>query len=83
MKSKGKHVAQGKPEQASKPNWRHHTFITTGPVDDYLYSMLPERDEVLVEMEGYASEHNVPIVGPAVARVLQQLALMINAQTVF
>src|SRR5580700_940753 len=83
MKSEGQKAAQGKPEKASKPNWRHHTFITTGPVDDYLYSMLPERDEVLVEMEGYASEHNVPIVGPAVARVLQQLALMINAQTVF
>ena len=42
--------------------------------------MLPKRDEVLAEMEDYASEHNVPIVGPAVARVLQQLALMINAK---
>jgi caffeoyl-CoA O-methyltransferase len=83
MESKGKQVGQGKPQKASKPNWRHYNFTTAGPVDDYLYSMLPERDEVLVEMEGYASEHNVPIVGPAVARVLQQLALMINAQTVF
>jgi len=45
--------------------------------------MLPKRDDVLTEMEDYASEHNVPIVGPAVARVLQQLALTINAQTVF
>jgi caffeoyl-CoA O-methyltransferase len=45
--------------------------------------MLPKRDDVLVEMEGYAAEHNVPIVGPAVARVLQQLALTINARTVF
>ena len=34
-------------------------------------------------MEEYATEHNIPIVGPAVARVLQQLALMINARTVF
>ena len=58
-------------------------MTTAGPVDDYLYSMLPKRDDVLVEMEGYATEHNVPIVGPAVARVLQQLALMINARTVF
>jgi predicted O-methyltransferase YrrM len=83
MKSEGKHVAQGKHLKTSKPNWRHYNFTTAGPVDDYLYSMLPQRDEVLVEMEGYASEHNVPIVGPAVARVLQQLALTINAQTVF
>jgi len=67
----------------SRPNWRHHNFTTTGPVDDYLYSMLPKRDEVLAEMEDYATKHDVPIVGPAVARVLQQLALMINAHTVF
>jgi len=45
--------------------------------------MLPKRDDVLAEMEEYATEHNIPIVGPAVARVLQQLALMINARTVF
>ncbi len=78
-------MAQKKPTKAKqgKPNWRHYSFTTAGPVDDYLYSMLPQRDEVLAEMETYASEHNIPIVGPAVARVLQQLALMINAKTVF
>jgi caffeoyl-CoA O-methyltransferase len=66
-----------------KPSWRHYNFTTAGPVDDYLYSMLPKRDEVLAEMEDYASAHDIPIVGPAVARVLQQLALMIDAQSVF
>lgn len=66
-----------------KPNWRHYNFTTAGPVDDYLYSMLPRRNEVLAEMEDYATKHSVPIVGPAVARVLQQLALMINARAVF
>jgi caffeoyl-CoA O-methyltransferase len=76
-------VAASKPKKDLKPNWRHYNFTTAGPVDDYMYSMLPSREEVLEEMEGYASEHNIPIVGPAVARVLQQLALMINAQTVF
>jgi caffeoyl-CoA O-methyltransferase len=76
-------VAQNKLKKEDTPNWRHYNFITAGPVDDYLYSMLPKRDEVLAEMEAYASEHNIPIVGPAVARVLQQLALMINARTVF
>ena len=74
---------ENNPKKASKPNWRHYNFTTAGPVDDYLYSMLPKRSEVLVEMEDYASKHNIPIVGPAVARVLQQLALMINAKTVF
>ena len=73
---------QPKPK-ASKPGWRHSDGITPGPVDDYLYSLLPKRDEVLAEMEDYATEHNIPIVGPAVARVLQQLALMINAKSVF
>jgi caffeoyl-CoA O-methyltransferase len=76
-------VAQNKPKKENKPNWRHYNFTTAGPVDDYLYSVLPKRDEVLTEIEGYAYEHNIPIVGPAVARVLQQLALTINARTVF
>jgi caffeoyl-CoA O-methyltransferase len=73
-------IKQLKPE---KPKWRHYDLTTAGPVDDYLYSMLPKRYEVLEEMEAYASKHDVPIVGPAVARILQQLALMINAKTVF
>lgn len=70
-------------KRESKPNWRHYNLATAGPVDDYLYSLLPKRDEVLEEMEGYATKHDVPIVGPAVARVLQQLALTVNAKTVF
>jgi predicted O-methyltransferase YrrM len=76
-------VSQTKTKKDQKPNWRHYNFTTTGPVDDYLYSMLPKRDAVLAEMEEYASKNDVPIVGPAVARVLQQLALMIQAKTVF
>ncbi len=72
-----------KTRKENKPSWRHYNYTTVGPVDDYLYSLLPQRDEVLAEMEDYASKHHIPIVGPAVARVLQQLALMINAKTVF
>jgi caffeoyl-CoA O-methyltransferase len=71
------------PKKSSKPNWRHSNGFTAAPVDDYLYSMLPKRDAVLSEMEDYAAAHDVPIVGPAVGRILQQLALMINAKTVF
>ena len=67
----------------ARASWRHYNFTTAGPVDDYMYSLLPKRDDVLAEMENYATEHEVPIVGPAVARVLQQLALMMNARTVF
>ena len=79
---KGTRVTQSK-RKDGKASWRHYNLTTAGPVDDYMYSMLPKRDEVLAEMEEYAAEHDIPIVGPAVARVLQQLALMINAQTVF
>jgi caffeoyl-CoA O-methyltransferase len=64
-------------------SWRHYNFVTAGPVDNYLYSLLPKRDEVLAEMEAYATEHQIPIVGPAVARVLQQLAMTIGAHNVF
>jgi caffeoyl-CoA O-methyltransferase len=74
-------VTQSK--QKKPASWRHYNFTTAGPVDDYLYSMLPKRDPVLVEMEDYATQHDIPIVGPAVATVFQQLALMINARTIF
>ena len=39
-------------------------------VEDYLYRMLPERDAVFRDMEVYAAERKVPIVGPAVGRLL-------------
>src|SRR5437867_1991535 len=57
--------------------------ITVPPVEDYLYSMLPPRDEVLSEMEAEAAAKKVPIVGPAVGRILHQLALMTNAKSIF
>jgi predicted O-methyltransferase YrrM len=57
--------------------------ITVPAVEDYLYSLLPARDEVLTEIEGEAAKRDIPIVGPAVGRILYQLALMIGAKTVF
>jgi caffeoyl-CoA O-methyltransferase len=75
-------VAQ-KSKKEKKPDWRHYNLTTAGLIDDYLYSMLPKRDSVLMEMEDYATKNGVPIVGPAVARVLQQLAMLINAKTIF
>ncbi len=69
------------PDQA--PAWRHHGLITNPEVDDYLYELLPQRDEVLAEMEQAAGERKIPIVGPVVGNVLHQLALMICAKSVF
>ena len=76
-------MAKQEARRQGRPEWRHYDLTTDGRVDDYLYSILPKRDAVLVEMEDYASQHDIPIVGPAVARILEQLALMISAKTVF
>lgn len=52
-------------------------------VEQYLYELLPERDEVISEMERYAEEHRVPIVGPAVARLLALFAQVSGAKRIF
>lgn len=57
--------------------------ITVPEVEDYLYDVLPPRDEVLTEMEEDAAKNDYAIVGPAVARVLYQLAVISGAKRVF
>ena len=57
--------------------------ITVPEVEDYLYAMLPPRDEVLTEMEADAAQNGVSIVGPAVARLLYQLAVISRAKRIF
>ncbi len=57
--------------------------ITNPKVDNYLYAMLPERGAVLQEIEQHATERDIPIVGPAVGRLLYQYARLIGAKTVF
>ncbi|MFZ1919361.1 MAG: O-methyltransferase [Terriglobales bacterium] len=67
---------------STKPDWRMGG-ITVPEVEDYLYDMLPPRDEVLTEMEADAAKNDYAIVGPAVARVLYQLAVISGARKVF
>jgi len=57
--------------------------ITEPGVEDYLYDMLPPRDEVLAEMEADATKNDYAIVGPVVARVLYQLAVISGAKKIF
>jgi len=57
--------------------------ITEEAVEKYIYGLLPERDEVLREMEDEAARRNIPIVGPAVGRVFYQVARLMQARTVF
>jgi predicted O-methyltransferase YrrM len=48
-----------------------------------MHSLLPERDAVLAEMERQAEQRDIPIVGPAVARLLYQYARLIGAKNIF
>ena len=57
--------------------------ITTQPVEEYMYGLLPQRDAILAEMERVAKKNDVAIVGPAVGRLLYQLARFVNAGRVF
>jgi len=66
----------------SNPSWRMGG-ITADAVENYLYSALPAREEVLAEIEAEAAKRNIPIVGPVVGRILQQLAMISGAKTVF
>jgi caffeoyl-CoA O-methyltransferase len=52
-------------------------------VEQYLYELLPERDAVLLEMERYAEENRVPIIGPAVARLLALCTQVSGAKRIF
>jgi caffeoyl-CoA O-methyltransferase len=52
-------------------------------VDEYIYGLLPKRDAVISEIEEYAAEHDVPIVGPAVARLLTLLVQISGAKRIF
>jgi caffeoyl-CoA O-methyltransferase len=71
---------------APKPPQRAHwmmSSIVQEPVEQYLYDLLPPRDEVLAEMEAEAARRKIPIVGPAVGRLFQLLAWISGARTVF
>src|SRR5215467_6319056 len=70
------------PKTENKPTWMMHG-ITSGPVEQYMYSLLPARDEVLAEMEAQAAKRDIPIVGPLVGRVLHQIALIQGAKSIF
>jgi caffeoyl-CoA O-methyltransferase len=52
-------------------------------VEKYLSSILPERDPVLADMESYAKQHNIPIIGPDCGRLLSLVALISGAKRIF
>jgi len=57
--------------------------ITDPAVNQYLLDLLPERDEVLAEMEALALKRDIPIIGPVVARIFYQLIRLTEARRIF
>lgn len=55
----------------------------SGDVDSFLSVTGPESDEILREMERYASEREFPIIGPHSGGLLRALASMTDATDVF
>ncbi|WP_345306417.1 class I SAM-dependent methyltransferase [Candidatus Villigracilis saccharophilus] len=57
--------------------------LTYQAAQDYLTSLIPPREQVLLEMESYAEKHDFPIIGPACGYYCYQLARMIGAKSIF
>ena len=53
--------------------------ILTPAVEKYLAEVVPPRDAVVADMERYAREHNVPIIGPECGRLLYLLTQISGA----
>ncbi len=57
-------------------------MIVSPEIELYLDSLLPARDAVLQEMEEQAAQRDIPIIGPAVGRVLAQLVMISKAKRI-
>jgi caffeoyl-CoA O-methyltransferase len=52
-------------------------------IEKYLSSLLPERDAVLADIEKYAKERDIPIIGPDCGRLLALVAKISGAKRIF
>jgi caffeoyl-CoA O-methyltransferase len=57
--------------------------ILEPPVEKYLSSLLPPRDAVLADMENYAKQHDIAIIGPDCGRLLSLMAQISGAKRIF
>jgi predicted O-methyltransferase YrrM len=57
-------------------------MITAPNVDEYIRSLIPQRDDVLTEMEDRAAREHIPIIGPVVGSLLSQFARAIQAKRI-
>lgn len=51
-------------------------------IEHYMLELLPQRSEVLREMEAWAAEHRFPIIGPLAGAAIARLAALIDARRV-
>ncbi len=58
-------------------------MIVNPALEQYIADLLPSRDPVLAEMEAYAFDQKVPIIGPGCATILAQLVLLTRARRIF
>jgi predicted O-methyltransferase YrrM len=58
-------------------------MITEPKIEQYMHDLLPARDSVLTEIEDYAEAHRIPIIGPAVGRLLATLVMISKARRIF
>ena len=66
-----------------KLNSNLRSAFTEEATDNYIYELLPARNTVVAEMEKYADEHDIPIIGPAVAQLLALLVQISGAKRIF
>ena len=57
--------------------------ILNANVEKYLNDLLPKRDAVLTAMEKRAQKYNIPIIGPACARLLYFVTQLSGAKRIF
>ena len=57
--------------------------ITNPRINEYLLEMLEYRTDLMIEMEEYARRNNITIISPLVGAFISQIAILINAMTVF
>jgi predicted O-methyltransferase YrrM len=57
--------------------------ITNPEIEKYLTDLIPDRDEVLLEMERIGRAREFPIVGPLVGRLLYQMVRLTGARKIF
>lgn len=59
-----------------------HFGITDPAIEDYIASLVPDREGVLADMEAHAERDGVPIIGPVQGHFLYTLALALKAKDI-